>query len=93
MGGIMKRIIPLSICFLLSSALPGVSQEPAVCEKTVSEKITKIMPELIRIRRQIHQNPELGNREFKTAALVAKELSKLGLAVKEKIAHTGVVVV
>jgi amidohydrolase len=41
-------------------------------------------------RRDIHQNPELSNREFRTAALVAEHLTKLGLEVKTKIAHTGV---
>jgi amidohydrolase len=43
-------------------------------------------------RRDIHQNPELGNREVRTAGLVAKHLRALGFdAVKERVAHTGVV--
>ncbi|MDP6966055.1 MAG: amidohydrolase [Candidatus Marinimicrobia bacterium] len=42
-------------------------------------------------RHQIHQNPELGNREFKTAALVAEHLRSLGIQVTTGIAHTGVV--
>jgi amidohydrolase len=39
----------------------------------------------------LHQNPELGNREFKTAKLVADHLRSLGMEVKEGVAHTGVV--
>src|SRR5512134_2960152 len=45
----------------------------------------------VEVRRQIHQNPELGNREVKTAALVADRLQGLGLEVRTGIAHTGVV--
>jgi amidohydrolase len=44
-------------------------------------------------RRDIHQHPELGNRETRTAKLVADQLRKLGLEVKTGIAHTGVVAV
>lgn len=41
-------------------------------------------------RRDIHQFPELGNREFRTAKLVAEHLKSLGLEVKTGVAHTGV---
>lgn len=42
-------------------------------------------------RRDIHQHPELSNRETRTSALVAAQLKKLGLEVHTGIAHTGVV--
>jgi len=42
-------------------------------------------------RRDIHQHPELGNREFRTAALVAAHLQALGMEVRTGVAHTGVV--
>jgi amidohydrolase len=42
-------------------------------------------------RRDIHQNPELGNREFRTSKLVADRLRELGIETKTGIAHTGVV--
>jgi amidohydrolase len=41
-------------------------------------------------RRDIHQFPELGNREFRTSKLVAEHLKSLGLEVKTGVAHTGV---
>lgn len=41
-------------------------------------------------RRDIHAHPELGNREFRTAQLVAGHLRGLGLEVRTGIAHTGV---
>jgi len=42
-------------------------------------------------RREIHQNPELGNREFKTAEKIAKHLKSLGIEIQTGVAHTGVV--
>jgi len=42
-------------------------------------------------RRDIHQHPELGNREFRTAALVEAHLRSLGIEVQTQVAHTGVV--
>lgn len=42
-------------------------------------------------RRDIHEHPELGNREVRTAALVAGHLRQLGLEVRTGVAHTGVV--
>jgi amidohydrolase len=47
----------------------------------------------IQLRHQIHQNPELGNREFQTAQLVAEHLRALGLEVQTGVAHTGVVAI
>ncbi|MBC8026177.1 MAG: amidohydrolase, partial [Steroidobacteraceae bacterium] len=41
-------------------------------------------------RRDFHQNPELSNRELRTAKVVADHLKKLGLEVRTGIAKTGV---
>ena len=46
---------------------------------------------MIAWRRDIHEHPELGNREFRTAALVADHLRSLGIEVATEVAHTGVV--
>jgi len=50
-----------------------------------------IEPKVIEWRRDIHQNPELSNREFKTAEKIAKHLESLGIEVQTGVAHTGVV--
>src|SRR5437868_15252551 len=43
-------------------------------------------------RRDFHENPELGNREVRTAKIVADHLRSVGCDdVREKVAHTGVV--
>ena len=51
----------------------------------------QIEPKVIEWRHDIHQNPELGNREFRTAQIIAKHLKALGLEVQTGVAHTGVV--
>ncbi|MCK4976892.1 MAG: amidohydrolase [Anaerolineales bacterium] len=43
------------------------------------------------LRRDFHQHPELGFKEFRTAGIVARELNDLGLEVTTGIAKTGVV--
>lgn len=51
-----------------------------------------IEPRLIEWRRDLHEHPELGNREFRTAAVVAEHLRALGLdEVRTGVAHTGVI--
>ena len=54
-------------------------------------KIAEIEPKVIEWRHHIHQNPELSNREFETAKLVAEHLRSLGIDVQTEVAHTGVV--
>jgi amidohydrolase len=44
-----------------------------------------------KLRRDFHKHPELGFKEFRTAGIVAKELSKMGLVCETGIAETGVV--
>lgn len=50
-----------------------------------------LQDDLIRWRRTIHQHPELGFQEFKTAELVAETLRSLGLKVRTNVGKTGVV--
>ena len=55
------------------------------------EKAQALSPELIRIRRDIHQHPELSFQEFRTAQLVADTLVELGIEPQTGIGRTGVV--
>ncbi len=52
---------------------------------------SKIEGKVIEWRRYFHQNPELSNREFKTAEKIAEHLKSLGIEVQTGVAHTGVV--
>ena len=83
----MKKTIAVSLCSLL--ALTTFAQK--AWDAVINNAATKIESKCIQWRRQLHANPELGNREFKTAKLVADHLRSLGLDVKEGVAHTGVV--
>lgn len=57
----------------------------------VDEAARRVEPRVIEWRRDIHEHPELSNREFRTGALVADHLEALGLEVRREVAHTGVV--
>lgn len=58
----------------------------------IRERANQILPELVKLRRHIHENPELSFQEHETAALVEKELHALGLKT-QRLANTGVVAV
>jgi len=73
--------------FALFSSLYGWSQSNHLSEQTYAE----IEQKVIDWRRYFHQNPELSNREFKTAEVIAKHLKSLGLEVETGVAKTGVV--
>ncbi len=60
-------------------------------EHNLEKDYTAIESKVIEWRRDIHQNPELSNREFKTAEKIAAHLKSLGMEVQTGIAHTGVV--
>jgi len=57
----------------------------------INSAADKIEQKCIDWRRDIHQHPELGNNEFRTAKLIADHLRSLGIEVKEKVGKTGVV--
>lgn len=73
-------------------ALPAGNATAQDHEQRYMDAFSAIEPKLIAWRRDIHANPELSNREFRTAELVATHLEKLGLDhVRTGVAHTGVV--
>jgi amidohydrolase len=63
----------------------------AALEQRIDEAAKRVEPSVVECRRDIHQHPELGNREFRTSKLVADKLRQLGIEVRTPIAHTGVV--
>jgi amidohydrolase len=86
----MRLSIGLSLSALLASASAAPAQE-AVLGERVKSRIAALEPKVVAWRRDIHQHPELGNRETRTAKLVADHLRSLGIDVTTGIAHTGVV--
>jgi amidohydrolase len=59
--------------------------------ETNMQLVENELPQITAWRRDIHQHPELSNREVRTSKLVTEELKKLGYDVRTGIAHTGVV--
>ena len=81
----MKKIfVSLVLC---SSAIISTAQMDASLLKDIEE----IEPQVIEWRHYFHQNPELSNREFKTAEKIAAHLKNLGMEVKTGVGKTGVV--
>lgn len=72
----------------------AVSSAPAQnIQQLIDQKAKALLPKVIEWRRHLHQNPELGNREFKTMEYIANHLKSLGLEVKTGVAKTGVVAI
>ncbi len=61
--------------------------------ESIDRRASAIEGRLIAWRRDIHAHPELGNREVRTAKIVADHLRGLGLEVRTGVAGTGVVAV
>jgi amidohydrolase len=86
----MRKLHLLFILFVLSVQLYAQNDINKLKEKAASFA-DQIEAKCIAWRRDIHQHPELGNREFRTAKLIAEYLKKLGIEVNENVAKTGVV--
>ncbi|RAK67999.1 amidohydrolase [Hymenobacter edaphi] len=89
----MLRLRPTALllaCGLLT-APPLRAQKKPTADGRIEAAAARVEAQVIAWRRDIHEHPELGNRETRTAALVAAELRRLGLEVQTGVAHTGVV--
>jgi amidohydrolase len=64
---------------------------PFPFDSAIAAAADRLESKVVAWRRDFHQNPELGNREVRTAKVVADHLRSLGLEVTEKVAYTGVV--
>ncbi|HEX4331101.1 MAG TPA: amidohydrolase [Usitatibacter sp.] len=60
-------------------------------DSAIAQAASRLEAKVIAWRRDLHQHPELGNREFRTSKIVAEHLRGLGIEVRDKVAHTGVV--
>ncbi|MDX2301444.1 MAG: amidohydrolase [Microscillaceae bacterium] len=88
----MKQIVLFSVLFLTISLSSTYQTFAQVSLKAKTDQLAnQIEEKVIAWRRDFHQNPELSNREFKTAEKITAHLQALGLEVKTKIAFTGVV--
>jgi len=83
----MRNFLIASL-LILSICTPSFAMDMS---REIDAATARIMPQVVEWRRHIHQYPELGNREFKTAKYIETHLRKLGIEVKTGVAKTGVV--
>lgn len=87
MNSVVRNAVLIGILMSANAALGTVTPQQ------LESATAKVDADVIAWRRDIHQHPELSNRETRTSALVAAHLSKLGLEVRTGIAKTGVTAV
>ena len=80
-----RLLLPITL------ALACLPARGAPLLETLDRLADSLEPRVIAWRRDIHQNPELGNREVRTAQLVAEHLRTLGYEVRTGVGVTGVV--
>ena len=90
----------LSLTFQLPLFLLSVSSESPWIAEDTSQIQTKLLefaksPEvfdwMVKIRRKIHENPELGYEELETSKLIRSELELIGIKYRYPVAITGVI--
>ena len=96
----IHRLASLGALALLLSTAPVEATQKAKASRPADEgamhaaidaAAAAILPKVVAWRRDFHEHPELGNREVRTAKIVAEELKALGFEVKTGVAKTGVV--
>lgn len=85
----MKKFFSTLLSILLM--ITSFAQMNSKLQAKIDTQAKDLEAKVIEWRRHFHQNPELSNREVKTAALVAEHLKKLGMDVQTGVAKTGVI--
>src|SRR6266511_4004632 len=80
----------VAIALAAAAALP---RSDAESPGWLEPEAQKLLPDVIALRRDFHQNPELSNAEERTSRVVAEQLRRLGLEVRTGVAKHGVVAV
>lgn len=85
-----RRLAALAL-LALAGAAPAAAQDGAALRAEVDRRAAEVQPRVVAWRRDIHQHPELSNRETRTGRLVADHLRALGMEVRYPVARNGVV--
>ena len=81
----------LTVFLGLALSASALSTAADTLNETIADEVAAVADRVVAWRRDIHANPELSNREFRTSELVAEHLRDLGIEVQTGVAHTGVV--
>jgi amidohydrolase len=84
-----KRLLPLGMALLCGLSL--LAQNTNSRRAAIDAAADRIEAQTIAWRRDFHEHPELGNREFRTSKIIADYLRSLGIEVHEGVGKTGVV--
>jgi amidohydrolase len=87
----MRVFGQISTAALMVAALGATPAGAATNVGQVAAAAKAVQPKVVAWRRDIHEHPELGNQEVRTAAIIAKELKALGFEVRTGVGKTGVV--
>jgi len=87
---IKSKILGLMLCL---SYVPFSAASTEQLQAQLNDDLKPLMKKVVEWRHDLHQFPELSNREFKTSKKVENHLRSLGLEVTTGIAHTGVVAI
>ena len=87
------RPLAATLCFLALSYSEAYGQETDLnaLRAEIDARTEEVTDKVVAWRRDLHEHPELGNREFRTAGVIAEHLRALGMEVQGEVAHTGVV--
>lgn len=91
MFSLKRSTLAITLASLLAMPATGMADTRTPLPVRAQSLVDEVTPLVISWRQDIHQHPELGNREIRTAGLVAEHLKALGMEVRTDIAHTGVV--
>jgi amidohydrolase len=80
----MALVLPAQPAWAQQSELEALRSE-------IDARTAEVSGKVVDWRRDLHEHPELGNREFRTAGVIAEHLRSLGMEVRTEVAHTGVV--
>ena len=81
----------LAALLLLAIASPLSAQTPSALLADIDRRVPSVTDSVVAWRRDIHEHPELSGQETRTAALVAANLRRFGIAVRTGVGGTGVV--
>jgi len=94
MNRMNSPVVLFAVLLGLAMPAPALAQAKGngrITDAEINAAVERVAPAMIELRHQVHQHPELSNREFETSKLVAERLRGLRLDVQTGIAHTGVV--
>jgi len=89
LSALMKYAAPLAALLASCADTTAPTHEPPLA--AISEHTLGLRDELIALRRDIHQNPELSGSESETAARIAAKLGAIGRDVRTRVGGHGVI--